>query len=112
MNLIIFSFCRAAEGLLKMARLQNYFPSFLLVVLGAWMASGHDVRVVLLPKVWITAACSALIAVASMLANDVFDFRSGTDQANERETPLMTGEVAPDDVRPQSFALRGTWSLK
>ncbi|GAQ81113.1 hypothetical protein KFL_000710180 [Klebsormidium nitens] len=100
-------FVKAAEGLLKMARLQNYFPSFLLVVLGAWMASGHDARVILMPKVWITAACSALIAVASMLANDVFDFRSGTDQANERDTPLMTGEVAPDDAELAAGCLYG-----
>lgn len=62
------------------------------------MASGRDSAVLLMPRVWITAVCSALIAVASMLANDVFDFRSGTDQANERDTPLMTGEVDPDDV--------------
>lgn len=81
-----------------MARLHNYFPSLLLVFLGAWMASGRDSAVLLMPRVWITAVCSALIAVASMLANDVFDFRSGTDQANERDTPLMTGEVDPDDV--------------
>lgn len=90
-----------------MSRLQNVLPSMALVFLGSWMAAGRTMSVFLRSSVWITAICSGLIAVASMLANDIFDYKSGTDSTNGKTSPLLRGQVRSDDVELVAGCLYG-----
>lgn len=102
------SILRFTEGILEMSRLQNYVPAMALVLVGGWMAGGRSVSVLLRSgQVWITAACSALISVASMLANDIFDFRSGTDHTNGKSNPLLRGQLHPHHVELVAGCLYG-----
>eukprot|EP00897_Mesotaenium_endlicherianum_P000115 jgi/Mesen1/10103/ME000748S09283 len=89
---------RAYKGLLAMARPHNFAPSVVLVLLGAWLAAGKRAAVLTRPVVWLVAALSGVIALTSMIANDVFDFRSGVDSVNGPNKPLVTGDVHPDDA--------------
>eukprot|EP00245_Coleochaete_scutata_P005542 TRINITY_DN19189_c0_g1_i1.p1 TRINITY_DN19189_c0_g1~~TRINITY_DN19189_c0_g1_i1.p1 ORF type:complete len:420 (-),score=47.40 TRINITY_DN19189_c0_g1_i1:919-2178(-) len=89
----------ALAGLASMARPHNFAPSCIMVFLGAWLASDRCFQLVMWsPSVWLVALLSGTIAVASMLANDVFDFRSGVDRINGPDKPLVSGRVHPDDA--------------
>lgn len=98
---------RAYSGLLKMARPHNFGPSVVLVLLGAWLAAGRTWHTLLAPRVWLVAALSGMIAVTSMIANDVFDFRSGADKVNGPNKPLVTGQVHADDAELTAGCLYG-----
>lgn len=98
---------RAYAGLLKMARPHNFAPSFVLVLLGAWLAGGRAWRVLLVPRVVLVAALSGMVALTSMIANDVFDFRSGADKVNGPTKPLITGQVHADDAELTAGCLYG-----
>lgn len=76
------------QAYLDMARLVNVVPAFVLVFFGAWAAQGRSVAVLGNGCVWVLALESAGIAVASVIVNDYFDFRSGVDSLNAPSKPL------------------------
>ncbi|GJP55610.1 hypothetical protein CLOM_g14560 [Closterium sp. NIES-68] len=50
------------------------------------------------PRVLLVAALSGSIALASMIANDVFDWQIGSDRVNSPSKPLVSGAVHPHDA--------------
>ncbi|KAI5068373.1 hypothetical protein GOP47_0016718 [Adiantum capillus-veneris] len=92
-SLDFHSYPRFLEGVLEMSRLENYLPSAALVFFGGWIGNGcSNMQALMRPgQVWIAAGCTGLITIASMLANDIFDFRSGIDHINGRTSPLLQG---------------------
>lgn len=72
---------------IKMARLVNVAPSFMLVFVGAFGAV-KSWSVLMTPTVWIMAIISTAIAVSSVVVNDYFDFRLGVDEINAPDKPI------------------------
>ncbi|KAH7422836.1 hypothetical protein KP509_12G028100 [Ceratopteris richardii] len=71
----------------------------ILVFLGGWVGGGRNLQaLVTSTQVWLAAGCSALIAIASMLVNDIFDYRSGNDYMNGKANALVRGQVHPHHV--------------
>lgn len=76
-----------ARAYIKMARLVNVAPSFMLVLVGAF-AAVKSWTVLLQPTVWVMAIISTAIAISSVVVNDYFDFRMGVDEINAPEKPI------------------------
>lgn len=83
------------DGYWRLTRIHNLIPSALLVMLGAWVGSGHSFSALSSAAVWLTALSSGAVAVASVVINDYFDFAAGTD-APSSDKPLPSGAVTPD----------------
>jgi len=67
---------------LEMCRIDNLPASFIFVAGGA-VAATHRLGDVLSPSVLLAALCTVLITATSMVVNDYFDFRVGTDEGDE-----------------------------
>jgi 4-hydroxybenzoate polyprenyltransferase len=62
---------------MRLARIHNLLPSFLLVMVGAWAGAGCSLSALAAPGVWVVALLSGGIAVSSCVFNDYFDLRVG-----------------------------------
>lgn len=65
-----------------MCRVDNLPASFVFVAGGA-AAATHQARLALSPPVLVAALCTMLITATSMVSNDYFDYRTGTDVVDE-----------------------------
>lgn len=79
---------------IRMARLVNVAPSFMLVLVGAFGAV-KSWTVLLQPTVWVMAIISTAIAISSVVVNDYFDFRLGIDEINAPDKPIPRYAALP-----------------
>lgn len=86
---------REVRAYWSMARPINIVPSFLLVLLGAWVGGGRQLAALAHPAVWGMGFVSVGIATASCIVNDFFDYAAGLDAAGPGGKPLPNGSVTP-----------------
>ena len=82
------------HALISLSRPDNIVPSFLIVLIGAWIST----KSISHASVWAAGVAASMISVASCIVNDFFDYAIGTDTLNAPDRPLPAGEIPPDHV--------------
>jgi len=81
----------------EMCRLDNLPASFFFVAGGA-VAATNSVHAVMPPAVLLVALCTMMITATSMVANDYFDYKKGTD-AGDTGNALTRQALAPEEAK-------------
>jgi heme O synthase-like polyprenyltransferase len=81
----------------EMCRLDNLPASFFFVAGGA-VAATNSVQAVMVSAVLLVALCTMMITATSMVANDYFDYKKGTDAADTGNA-LTRQALKPEDAK-------------
>mmetsp|Transcript_749 Transcript_749/g.2406 ORF Transcript_749/g.2406 Transcript_749/m.2406 type:complete len:379 (-) Transcript_749:115-1251(-) len=83
----------------QMCRLENLPAAYLFVLAGAAVSGGAGTAL-LSPHLQLVALCTTLITVTSMVSNDYFDYRVGTDSPDlDKGNVISQGQLSLEEAK-------------